>query len=108
MKQQSRTKLRALCSSLALSAAAWQLPACSSEPGSESAGSTDQDVIAGFAANGAKLNAIGSIGQLYFDEWMQTDVFYPYCSGSLIAEQTVLTAKHCLDEQYADLGRAGG
>ncbi|HEY6080212.1 MAG TPA: trypsin-like serine protease [Polyangiaceae bacterium] len=97
MKHQSRTKLRALCSSVALCAAAWQLPACSSEPDSEHAGSTDQDVIAGFAASGAKLNAIGSIGQLYWDEWTQTNVFYPYCSGSLIGEKTVLTAKHCLD-----------
>lgn len=56
----------------------------------------EEPIIAGVPANGAKLNAIGSIGYVYFDPYQQTDVYQPYCSGSLIGKQTVLTAKHCL------------
>jgi hypothetical protein len=54
----------------------------------------DEPLIAGVPANGAKLNAIGSIGYSYTEGGK---TFYqPYCSGSLIGKQTVLTAKHCL------------
>jgi hypothetical protein len=98
MKQRIVRTWRTLGSSLALCVAACQLPGCSAEPGaSESPDSADQDIIAGFPANGSKLNAIGSIGTLYWDEWSEAPVYFPYCSGSLIGPQTVLTAKHCLD-----------
>jgi hypothetical protein len=58
---------------------------------------TEEPIIAGVAANGAKLNAVGSIGNLYVDPETQTTSFVPYCSGSLIGKQTVLTAKHCTE-----------
>jgi len=54
----------------------------------------DDPLIAGVPANGAKLNAIGSIGYTYTVSGQTR--YQPYCSGSLIGKQTVLTAKHCL------------
>lgn len=62
----------------------------------------EDPLIAGVPANGAKLNAIGSIGYVYTDSWTQQSVYVPYCSGSLIGKQTVLTAKHCLDYFASD------
>jgi Trypsin len=70
--------------------------ACSAAPDEPSVGQVEEPIIAGFPANGAALNAIGSIGHAYVDEWSGETVYEPYCSGSLIGKQTVLTAKHCL------------
>ncbi|HEX2873653.1 MAG TPA: trypsin-like serine protease [Polyangiaceae bacterium] len=72
--------------------------ACAFSADSEqvSVASVEEPIIAGVAANGAKLNAIGSIGYVYVDPYTETSYYSPYCSGSLIGKQTVLTAKHCL------------
>jgi Trypsin len=59
--------------------------------------SVEEPIIAGVPANGAKLNAIGSIGYVSYDPYSQTSSYQPYCSGSLIGKQTVLTAKHCIE-----------
>lgn len=77
--------------------------ACSGAGSEESNEAVSEPIIAGVPANGAKLNAIGSIG--YVVEYEGASYFEPYCSGSLIGKQTVLTAKHCLqffeqDYQY--------
>lgn len=58
--------------------------------------SKSEEIIGGVAANGARLNAIGSLG-LVFTDWQGTQVFEPFCSGALIGQQTVLSAKHCTD-----------
>ena len=81
-----------------LGTAGLAVPACafSTEPGGEPAVKTEEPIIAGVPANGAKLNMIGSIGNVYVDPDTQTSYYRPYCSGSLIGKQTVLTAKHCL------------
>jgi len=65
---------------------------------------TEEPIIAGVPANGAKLNAIGSIGYVYVDPYSQVSYYQPYCSGSLIGKQTVLTAKHCLQFFASDYG----
>jgi hypothetical protein len=77
--------------------------ACSGAQPEGSNEAVNEPIIAGVPANGAKLNAIGSVG--YFYEYGDTRYFEPYCSGSLIGKQTVLTAKHCIqffaqDYQY--------
>ncbi len=76
--------------------------ACSAAPDEPSLGQVEEPIIAGFPANGAALNAIGSIGYAYVDEWSGETVFQPYCSGSLIGKQTVLTAKHCVQSFASD------
>jgi Trypsin len=86
-------RLGALTTAAGLLASACAL---STEPEETPAAKTEQPIIAGVPANGAKLNAIGSIGYLYVDPYTQTSYYQPYCSGSLIGKQTVLTAKHCL------------
>ena len=55
----------------------------------------DEPLIAGVPANGAKLNAIGSVGVVFTDSLGATQ-YEAYCSASLIGKQTVLTAKHCV------------
>jgi Trypsin len=70
--------------------------ALSTDSGESPPSSTEEPIIAGVPANGAKLNAIGSIGYLYYDAESQQSFYEPYCSGSLIGKQTVLTAKHCI------------
>jgi V8-like Glu-specific endopeptidase len=70
--------------------------ALSTDSGQEPEATTEAPIIAGVPANGAKLNAIGSIGNLYVDPETQESFYQPFCSGSLIGAQTVLTAKHCI------------
>lgn len=89
--------------SVFLGAAALGLPGCGGNVEAD-LGTSEDEVIAGFAANGSKLNAIGSIGYLFDDPWAGTPSFYPYCSGSLIGKQTVLTAKHCAASFEFDSG----
>jgi len=60
-------------------------------------GSGEEEIIGGFPANGATLNAIGAIGYAWVDSYYEATWFEPYCSGTLIGKRTVLTAKHCLD-----------
>jgi hypothetical protein len=76
--------------------------AFSTESGEASSTTAEEPLIAGVPANGAKLNAIGSIGYVYVDPYSQTSYYQPYCSGSLIGKQTVLTAKHCIEFFQSD------
>ncbi|HYQ02537.1 MAG TPA: trypsin-like serine protease [Polyangiaceae bacterium] len=55
----------------------------------------DEPLIAGVPANGARLNAIGSVGVAFSNSVGETQ-YEAYCSASLIGKQTVLTAKHCV------------
>jgi len=55
-------------------------------------GSTAEEVIGGFPATSAKLNAIGAIG---IDNG--NNGFTPFCTGTLISPTMVLTAKHCVN-----------
>ena len=80
--------------------------ALSTDPGGGPEATLEAPIIAGFAANGAKLNAIGSIGNLFVDPYTQESFYQPFCSGSLIGKQTVLTAKHCI--QFFASDYAGG
>lgn len=63
--------------------------ACSDSSGVAES-TTDDSIIGGVDATGAKLNAIGTIGHKGFD-----DSFDYFCTATLIAPDVVLTAKHC-------------
>jgi hypothetical protein len=74
---------------LALAASA---AACGAEaPDGPTVGSTIEEIIGGFPASSAKLNAIGAIGTPD-----GIGGFTPTCTGTLITPTIVLTAKHCL------------
>ncbi len=65
--------------------------ACSSS--TDTASSSDSNIVGGVDATGAKLNAIGSIGNKGAD-----GSFSYFCTATLIAPDMVLTAKHCATE----------
>lgn len=58
---------------------------------------SDNELIAGFAANNSALNAIGALSVMYRDPFSGSTRFDLICSGALIDTNTVLTAKHCVD-----------
>jgi len=64
-------------------------------------GATEK-VIGGAAANSAALDAVGSLGFIStYESWFTGETvteFSPFCSGSLIGERAVVTAKHCIEE----------
>lgn len=93
-----RWQLRYARAAVLTTGASLMVSACglSTDPGGEPEAAIEAPIIAGFAANGAKLNAIGSIGNLFTDPYTQQTFYQPFCSGSLIGKQTVLTAKHCI------------
>jgi secreted trypsin-like serine protease len=62
--------------------------ACSTPSAPE--GASDDSIIGGVDATGAKLNAIGSVGNKSGDSG-----FDYFCTATLIAPDLVLTAKHC-------------
>lgn len=75
--------------------------ACGGQATSDVSGDTSE-IIAGVPANGAKLNAIGSVGYFYEDPWSGQSYYSFYCSATLIGSQTVLTAKHCVEYFASD------
>lgn len=92
------------CVATGVLAAASALAGCSGV-GDEATAEVRDPIIAGVPANGAALNAIGSVGYAYYDDYYGAWQYQPYCSGSLIGKQAVLTAKHCVaffesDAQY--------
>lgn len=87
----------------AATSAAWMalaIAGCSSTTSIEgdvpSVSSASEALIGGFAANSSEFNAVGSIVATITDPWGGP---YPsqVCTGTLIDDDTVLTAKHCLD-----------
>lgn len=66
--------------------------ACTTDRGGETSSTTADEIIGGFPATSAKLNAIGAIGQPD-----GAGGFTPFCTGTLISSTMVLTAKHCVN-----------
>lgn len=76
----------------ALTAVLLASTACSSGAQSDSAtATTTDDIIGGFPASSAKLNAVGALGLAN-----GAGGFTPFCTGTLISPTMVLTAKHCV------------
>jgi hypothetical protein len=103
-----RTKSDVALAGLAVACAATLL-ACEGEEasGDVELGGSEQLIIGGVAANSPKLNAIGTLGFIEtYEDWEtgeQVETYFPFCTASLIASKTVLTAKHCVQavQDYA-------
>jgi len=80
-----RTLLFSVVSAVGLSVAVLACSATSPGPST-----SNDDIIGGVDATGAKLNAIGTVGRKGFD-----DTFDYFCTATLVAPDVVLTAKHC-------------
>ena len=65
-------------------------------PDPAAADSDSHAIIGGLSANSANLNAVGVLGFQY-SYGGGYSYFSPFCSGTLIGEQTVLPAKHCAE-----------
>lgn len=78
---------------IALTAAA---AACLSRADAPVAATTADDLIGGFPAASAQLDAVGAIGHADGSAG-----FSPFCSGTLVSPTMVLTAKHCLTSHDA-------
>jgi hypothetical protein len=71
--------------------------ACEKRPEGQGVGSIDREIIGGFAANDPALDAIGSL-VIHFETPPFGSPGAPgeeLCGATLIAKETVLTAKHC-------------
>jgi len=95
-----QTKTKIVMSTLALACAA---AACADQGAATEQpkiGGQNEAIIGGVPANSPKLNAIGTLGvqTSYTDEETGEvyEYFQPFCTASLIAPNTVLTAKHCV------------
>lgn len=55
-------------------------------------GTTEDNIIAGFDARSPALDAVGSLGYVQYGESQ------PFCSAALIGPETVLTARHCVED----------
>jgi len=67
------------------------LVACSDLPDSSPLLDNQADIIGGYKATSASLNHTGAIILDYWDD------LEPFCTGTLIAPRTVVTAKHCAE-----------
>jgi hypothetical protein len=67
------------------------IAACASGGQDAATSTTTDDIIGGFPAGSAKLNAVGTIGLANGNGG-----FTPFCTGTLISPTMVLTAKHCV------------
>ncbi len=65
--------------------------ACASGGHDAATSATTDDIIGGFPASSAKLNAVGALGLANGNGG-----FTPFCTGTLISPTMVLTAKHCV------------
>ena len=87
-----RDRLWGLARGTALAVSALSALAGCSRDGEPAAGA-EEAIIGGVAANSPSLDAIGSLGII--------DPYYggvqPFCSATLIAPETVVTARHCTE-----------
>lgn len=65
-------------------------------PRVSSAAESSQELVGGFPANSSQFNAVGSLTMLYMDPFGGP---YPgqVCTATLVDQDTVLTAKHCIE-----------
>jgi len=69
-------------------------PAAPSVPDSETSPEV-RELIGGFAAGDERLDFVGAL--VTYDAYDPWGTANPFCSGALIASETVLTAKHCAE-----------
>jgi hypothetical protein len=86
MKDMQRESLKRICFGAAI---ATSLAGCAGDPDVDV---TTEEIIGGFPARSARLDAIGALG---YD--MGDGTFFPFCSGTLIRNDVVLTAEHCVN-----------
>lgn len=79
------------------------LAGCMTTSEAPSVGAHGENIIGGFPAESPALDAIGTIGAVSLTATGQISPVEVNCSGTLIDEDTVVTAKHCI-RSFASLG----
>lgn len=85
------------CAAAAFSAVAMTAAACAPAPGDTQSQAASSALIDGFDVRDVRADAVGSLGRIF-----GTDTFDATCTGTLIAPDQVLTAKHCVQASTAE------
>lgn len=73
---------------------------CASEVADDDA--SDGAIVGGSDAKSAAYDAVGTIGWVYGDDPAAAGAFDAFCTGTLIAPDEVVTAKHCAQDSTAE------
>ena len=73
---------------------------CASEVADDD--SSDGAIVGGSDAKSAAYDAVGTIGWVYGDDPAAAGAFDAFCTGTLIAPDEVVTAKHCAQDSTAE------
>src|SRR5262245_42933761 len=95
LRMQSRMSAVAVALSMLGVAGCWSSE--TDAPSASSSKESSKELIGGFPANSSQFNAVGSIVVTASDPFGGLPFPSSVCTGTLIDEDTVLTAKHCVD-----------
>jgi Trypsin len=95
LRLQSRIGVPAIALSLLAVAGCWSSE--TDPPSASSASASAKELIGGFGASSSQFNAVGSLTVTSSDPFGGLPFPQQVCTGTLIDQDSVLTAKHCIE-----------